>query len=117
MSDKQQKFGVDNLIKVIGFSLNFGQHLSNALADGKFKWFEAFGFIGEIMQIQDIAKSWPDIKNEVSELSAEELQQIETYINANFTVGNAKTVDIVNSCVDIIVDLLTVAKLFKAPKA
>lgn len=116
MANTEQKFGVDNLIKVIGFSLNFGQHLSNALADGKFKWFEAFGFIGEIMQIQDIAQSWPNIKNEVSELSPDELKQIQDYVSKNFTLTNVNTLDIVNSCVDIVVDLITVAKLFKAPK-
>lgn len=112
-----QKFGIENLKKMIGFSLSFTQELSQALADGKFRWLEAFGFIDELLQIEGIVTSWPDIKAELKELNATEREELNAYVTANFKVENISVEDAVKNSLAFVVSAVSLIEGFKKKKA
>lgn len=109
----EQKFGIENLKKMVGFSCSFTQELSEALADGKFKWVEAFGFINELMQISDVAKSWPAIKQELSELSLDERTELNEFVEDNFDLVNTHVEDIVKNSLAFAISAVALVEAFK----
>jgi len=110
---KPQKFGINNLKKMVGFSLSFTQELSQALADGKFRWIEAFGFIDELLQIEGIVKAWPDIKAELNELNAVETAELNEFVTANFQVENIPVEDAVKNSLAFVVSAVALIEGFK----
>jgi hypothetical protein len=80
--------GISNLKTLVKFSCDFTKQIATALSDGKFQWLEALGFIDEIMQIPGVVKTWPEIKLEVADLTAEERQELHAYVVTEFDIPN-----------------------------
>lgn len=108
-----QKFGVQNLKKVISFALSFNEELASALKDGKFKWVEAFGFIDELMQVDDLIKAVPQDKNEIAELSTEEMKELREYVEDNFEIQNATVEEVIDASFDFITGATKLIGAFK----
>lgn len=81
-------YGIENLKKMVKFACDFTKEVATAMSDGKFQWSEAFGFIDEIMQIPGVVKSWPEVKQEIGELSLEERQALYDYLVTEFDIPN-----------------------------
>jgi len=110
MSD--QKFGVENLTTVLDFHLGLAKELASALKDGKFKLFEALGFVDDLMKIDGLVKAIPQIKNELAELSEAEKQEIKDYVTDNYEFdGNVD--EIINAAFDSVSGIHTLITLFK----
>lgn len=84
MSTTKQKFGVENIITVLDFHFGLAKELASALKDGKFKLFEALGFVDDLMKIDGLIKAVPQLKSEFAELSPEELQEIKAWAQENY---------------------------------
>lgn len=82
------KFGIENLKRLILFACDFTKQMATALEDGKFGWQDSFGFIDEVAQIPALAKSFNAIKLELSELSPEERQELYDYLKTEFDIPN-----------------------------
>ncbi len=108
----EQKFGVENIITVLDFHLGLAKELAGALKDGKFKLFEALGFVDDLMKIDGLVKAIPQIKNEFAELSPEELEEIKEYVSENHEFkGNVD--DVINAAFKSITGIHTMITLFK----
>lgn len=83
-------FGIENLKKLLKFSCDLTKQISEALADGKFVWSEAFGFFNEVMQIPGIVKAFPDIKKELADLDPAEREDLYNYFAQEFDITNDK---------------------------
>jgi len=110
----EQKFGVENLKTVLGWSLSFAKELAGALKDGKFKLFEALGFVDDLMRVTELVAAVPQIKNEIGELSPEELQELREYIEDNFDfAAGTKIEDITGAAFDFITGVTKLIGAFK----
>ncbi len=82
-------YGIENLKKVVKFACDFTRQVATATADG-WQWNDFFSFIDEAAQLPGVAKSWPDIKNEIGELSEEEREDLFYYVANEFDIPNDK---------------------------
>ena len=80
--------GIDNLKKLVSFACGFTKEIASAMADGKFKMTEVFGFFDEIMEIPGVVKSFPLIGQEIKDLTIDERKELELYIQDKFDLSN-----------------------------
>lgn len=81
-------YGIENLKKLVKFACDFTKQVAEALKDGKFQWTDAFGFIDEAAQLPAVAKSFPAVKQEVSELDENERKELYDYLVSEFDIPN-----------------------------
>jgi len=109
-----EKFGVENLKTVLGWSLSFAKELAGALKDKKFKLFEALGFVDDLMSVTELVAAVPAIKNEISELSPDELQELQDFIQGRFDFAEGtKVEDITDAAFDFITGATKLINAFK----
>lgn len=111
-----QTFGVENLKKLIKFSCDFTEQIADALSDGKFSWTESFGFVDEVMQIPGVVKSFPAIKQELSELSPEERQELYDYLKEEFDIPNDKVELFIENSLSLAIAAVALVEQWKALK-
>lgn len=110
------KFGIENIKKIVLFALGFTQQISVALADGKFQWTDGFGFIDELTEIPDVVKSFPSIKQEIADLNTEERKQLEEFIILNFNLPKAEIAAAIESSLSFALSAVALYQQFKALK-
>jgi hypothetical protein len=71
-----EKFGIDNLKKVVSFGVTVGKQISDDLADDKFTLQEGLALLPQLMSIPDIINSKDAIINEAKDLSIDEVGQL-----------------------------------------
>jgi hypothetical protein len=71
-----EKFGIENLKKVIRFGVDFGTNIKGALSDGKITLEEAVGLLPPILQVPALVKAKDDFVNEALDLSTTEAAQL-----------------------------------------
>ena len=81
-------YGIENLKKAIKFACDFTAQCATALADGKFAWTESFGFVDELTQVPGLVKSFPELKQEVADLTETERVELYNYLKDNFDIPN-----------------------------
>ena len=113
----EQLFGIENLKKMVKFATDFTEQVADALKDGKFSWTEAFGFVDEVMQIPGVVKSWPAIKQELSELSADERTALHQYVVEEFDIPNDKVEAFVENALGWAINAIALVEMWKALKA
>lgn len=109
----EQKFGIENLKKAIGWACSFNEELASALKDKKFRWIEAFGFIDDVLGIEGLVKAIPQIKNEIAELSHEENHELKEYISENFTFENSTVEEVIDAAFDFLSGATKLINAFK----
>lgn len=86
-----EKFGIENLKKVLIFGVNLGKKISDSMDDKKFSLSEILALIPDFAAIPDFIAKKDDILNEAKDLSLEEIKQliaiVEGQINDNDVVG------------------------------
>lgn len=111
-----QNFGVENLKKLIKFSCDFTEQITEALSDGKFSWVESFGFVDEVMQIPGVVKSFPAIKQELGELSNEERQELYDYLKEEFDIPNDRLEVFIENSLSLAIAAVALVEQWKAIK-
>ena len=108
--------GIDNLKKIVKFACGFTKQISIALEDGKFQWTESLGFMDEIMEIPGVVKSFPELKQELADLSTNERNELYEYLVAEFDLPNDKTELFVENSLLFAISALALVEQFKALK-
>lgn len=110
-------YGIDNLKRMVKFACDFTKQMSSAMADGKFSWTEGFGFIDELLQIPDVVKAWPEVKNEISELSTEEREQLYQYLVTEFDIPNDEVEVKIEQSLNWVINTITLVESWKKKAA
>lgn len=105
--------GIDNLKKLIKFSLDISENISSALADGKITTVEIFGFLPELMQVPGVVKSWKDIVAEVKDLMPDERIQLHAFVADEFDIPNDKVEVFIEHSLEQIISLNALILEFK----
>lgn len=105
--------GIEKLKQLIKAGLNIGQKTAKALDDKKLSFFEAIGLVPEVFVAISIAKTWNEVKQEIADLSTEEMIELETYVMAEFDIPNAKVKWFISHAVAQIVSLMALVDEFK----
>lgn len=110
-------YGIENLKKIVKFACDFTKEISNALADGKFQWTEVFGFFDEIMAIPGLVKAFPDVANEIGEITDAERAELNAYVIAEFDIPNDKVESFVENALMWTLSTVALIQQFKGLKA
>lgn len=108
--------GIENLKKMVKFSCDFTKQISTALADGKFQWNEIFGFFDEIMAIPGVVKSFPDIGKELKDLTKEEREELNEYIQEEFDLPNDQVEAVIENSLLLAFSAIALVEQWKALK-
>jgi len=108
-----EKFGIKNIKVVIGWGLDFGKEVSETIEDKKIKLFEALGFVDNAMSVEKLLKAAPQIKNEVSDLSEAETQELESWIHENYEFNNLTVNELIDATFDIFNGVTKIVAAFK----
>ena len=71
-----EKFGIENLKKVVSFGVGLSKAISDDLADGKISFQEAIALLPQLMAIPDLIANKDAIVNEAKDLSIDEVGQL-----------------------------------------
>lgn len=110
-----QVYGVINLKKLIKFSTDLTKQIAESLKDG-WNWLDAVSFVDEITAIPGVVKSFPAIKQELSELSPEERQELHAYIVDEFDIPNDRTEIFIENSLSVAISLIALVEEWKALK-
>lgn len=105
--------GIDNLKKGVKFACDFTKQMAEALADKKFTWMETFGFVDELIQVPGLVKSWPELKQEVADLTEEEKTELFDYLRTEFDLPNEDLEVLVEDSLNWIVITVTLVGRWK----
>lgn len=72
----QEKFGTENLKKLVSFGVTIGKSISDDLNDDKFTLQEGLALLPQLMSVPDIINSKDAIINEAKDLSIDEVGQL-----------------------------------------
>lgn len=108
--------GIENLKKMVKFSCDFTKQISTALADGKFQWNEIFGFFDEIMAIPGVVKSFPAIAQEIRDLTEDERDELNDYIQDEFDIPNDQVEAVIENSLSFAFSAVALVEQWKAIK-
>lgn len=111
------QFGIENIKKLLLFVFAFTDQAFKAGADSKFKWTEIFGFADEIMQIPGVIKALPQIKQEFADLDDTERAELIAYIKEHFDIPDDHLEGMIETGLEVSVNLLGMIEHWKAAKA
>ena len=72
----EEKFGIDNLKKVVSFGVTVAKSISDDLSDGKITFAEAIALLPQLMAIPDLIANKDAIINEAKDLSIDEVGEL-----------------------------------------
>lgn len=105
--------GIENLKKIVKFSCDFTDEIAGALADGKFKTAEIFGFFDEIMSIPGVVKSFPEVMAEIKDLTEAERNELHAYVVDEFDIPNDKVEGFIEHSIMWAFSTVSLVELFK----
>jgi len=108
--------GIDNLKKLVKFSLDVTEQIASSLADGKITTMEIFGFLPQLVEIPGVVKSWPNIVAELKDLTPEERLELHAYVVSEFDIPNDKVESFVENALLQAVSLISLVEQFKGLK-
>jgi hypothetical protein len=71
-----EKFGIENLKKLVSFGVTIGKNISDDLQDDKFTLQEGLALLPQLMSIPDIINSKDAIISEAKDLSIDEVGEL-----------------------------------------
>lgn len=117
-----EKFGVENFIKVLDVGLEIGNAAGVAMDDGQI----TVGDAGAVLMVMDELMAlgtvkWDLLPKELKDFDAEDRAVLETHIKTKFDIPQDKVEAIIEECVGIVGDLVSVvirtASLVKQAKS
>lgn len=114
----EEKFGIENLQKLLTFGVNLGTSISEDSKDG-FNLNDVFNLLPQLIQIPDFVKNKEAIINEAKDLSLPEIQQLVASVNG--VIKDEHVVNIITHALNIAVSVIALIQDFKttqvAPEA
>lgn len=110
----EEKFGIENLKKVIAFGVKVGTDISTSLEDGKISLTEAFALLPDFLALPDLLANKQAIIDEAKDLSMDEVNELVSGFG-----GVVKSEDVINTITDalnIIVSAKNLIERFTAKK-
>lgn len=112
----EEKFGVENLKKVVSFGCGLTGQIAESLKDG-WQWTDALSFVDEMAAIPGVVKTLPAVKQELSDLSTTEREELHAYIVEKFDIPNDKVEAFVENAIGVALNVLSLVEKWKALKA
>ena len=106
--------GIENLKKAVKFGIDLSKQIEVSGQDG-FDWKDSFSFFDELMQIPGIIASGDKIKAEFNDLQPEEKTELLNYFKTEFDLADDKLETIIESSLELVLQILTVITLFRKP--
>jgi hypothetical protein len=107
----EEKFGIENLQKLLSFGVNLGTSISSEAKDG-FNINDVFNLLPQLMQIPDFIKNKDTIINEAKDLSIEEIKQLVATVNG--VIKDEHVVSIITNALNVAVSVVALVQDFKA---
>ena len=107
----EEKFGIENLQKLLSFGVNLGTSISAESKDG-FNLNDIFNLLPQLMQIPDFIKNKDTIINEAKDLSIEEIKQLVGAVNG--VIKDEHVVSIITNALNVAVSVVALVQDFKA---
>lgn len=110
----EEKFGIENLQKLLTFGVNLGTSVVNESKDG-FNLNDVFNLLPQLMQIPDFIKNKDTIINEAKDLSIDEIKQLVGAVNG--VIKDEHVVSIITNALNVAVSVVALVQDFKAIQA
>lgn len=111
----EEKFGIENLQKVLTFGVGLGSAIVADAKDG-FNLNDVFQLLPQLMQIPELIKNKEAIINEAKDLSMTEIQQLVASVNG--VIKDEHVVNIIEHALSVAVAAVALVQDFKpAPAA
>lgn len=111
-----EKFGIEALKVLVAFACSLTKQITTSLADG-WQWTDAPAFLNEALQIPNVVKNFPAIKQEIADLSAEERAELHAFIIDKFDIPNDKTEAFIEDGLGFALHAVSLVEQWKALKA
>jgi hypothetical protein len=108
--------GIENLKKLVKFSCDLTKQIVESTEDG-IQWTDLFSFVDEAAQIPGIGKSFPQVKAELADLTAEERQELHAYLVDEFDIPNDKLETAIENSLQTALALIALYEMWKSIKA
>lgn len=108
-------YGIENLKKLVKFGFELTKQIATANADG-WQWTDALSFVDEIAAIPGVVKSFPEIQNELSDLTKEERTELDAYVVEEFDIPNDKVEAFVEDSLQLAVAAVSLVTRWKTLK-
>lgn len=115
-NDTPQKYGVENLKKFLKFACDLTKQIATSTADG-WQWTDALSFIDEAAAIPGVVKNFGAIKQELSELSPSEREELHAYLVEEFDIPNDQVEAWVEEAIGVVINLVSLVEKWKSLKA
>lgn len=97
----EEKYGIENLKKVISFGVSLSKAIADDVKDKKFSFTEILALLPEFLQVQDFLQHKDDIVNEAKDLSLDEIKQLVSGIEG--AIDNAKVSDFIEATLSFVI--------------
>jgi hypothetical protein len=111
-----EKFGIENLKKLLQFSFDLTKQIATSTKDG-WQWTDSFSFIDEASEIPGVVKSWPAIKQELGDLSEDEKKELNQWVADNFGLDNAEVESKIEHALQLAINAVALVDEFKKKAA
>lgn len=107
----EEKFGIENLQKLLELGITVGKQASVALEDGKVTFSEGIALALALSPIGDLVAKKDDIINEAKDLSTEEIEKLVAQVQGGIT--NDKVVATIGYGLNIYIAVMGLVDLYK----
>lgn len=116
-----KKLGIESIKIIILFGLSLGNELGKALEDKKLSIGEAFGFIDDLNDIDDVIEAVKKAPAEFLDLDSEEKAEIQSIVKVEFDIEDDKVEDAIEESFGFTLDTFRyvnrMRKIFTPKKA
>jgi len=94
------KYNIDKLLYISGAIVEAWNKLSDRLDDGKFGWVDVLRTGLDIKEIGfDVAENFEEIKNEITDLSQDELNELARFLMGAFGLSHTEAHNVITNIV------------------
>jgi len=108
-----ENFGIENLTKVVQFGAKLGEGVADILEDGKVELGEAAALLPTLMEVPGILSNKDKIKEEVSDLSEDEREELKAIFSDEFDPSDDRLENKVEKSINAAVAILDLIDAFK----
>lgn len=108
--------GIEKLKELLSAGLEFGQHVAKNLEDGKISIWEGIGLVPDVFKVIGAVKTWPEIKQEIADLTEAEMEELETFVMNKFNIPNVKVKDFVQHTISVVISIVALVNEWKQIK-
>lgn len=106
----EEKFGIENLKKVLDFGIKIGKEVASDLEDNKFSLSEGIALAAQFGAVSDLIAKKDDIINEAKDLSLDEIKELIKDVEGELT--SEKVVAIIENALSVIVGAKNLIEIF-----